>query len=462
MINVENLFISTNSSIAEAMRIIDATGLKTALIIGKNKKLLGILTDGDIRRGLLNGISIDDCVITIMNKNPIVIISGEDYYLKLNIARKKKLVGIPVITKEGYVQDFLVLDEINNFTSLGKKTISHLKKILVIGGAGYIGSVLVRLLLDKGYEVSVLDNFVYSQDSLDKVAGNITLIKGDTRNIEDVTEAIKDVDGVVHLAELVGDSACSYDPFAAQQINYLATKMVAQICKHFQINRFIYTSSCSVYGKSEKDIPLNEQSDLNPVSLYARMKIASEKALLESKDDNFKPTILRLSTVFGNSFRPRFDLVLNIFAAKAFHKENIEVFGGDQWRPSIHVTDVAKSIISILEAPLDQVGGKIFNVGFEENNCTIKQMSEIIKEIFPDVNIILKESAKDTRSYKVDFTKFKSINKMSFYTIKEGVEEMKKYLKDNPNLDYSDPKYNNSVFLEKNRKANFSPERTFN
>jgi len=168
-------------------------------------------------------------------------------------------------------------------------------------------------------------------------------------------------------------------------------------------------------------------------------------------DENFRPTILRLSTVFGLSYRPRFDLVVNLLTAKALKENKITIFGGDQWRPNVHVADVADTIMAVLEAPINVVGGKTFNVGTEENNHTINEIGEMIKKVIPSASIIFEDKEVDKRDYKVDFSRLrKTIGIKMKMSVSDGIKEIKKALEKNPNLDYTKSNYSNIKFLENN------------
>ena len=202
------------------------------------------------------------------------------------------------------------------------------------------------------YEKKSLNQFLENK--------NFSLIKKDICDLSVQVEAIKDIDCVVFLAEIVGDPSCEAKPEDALKTNYLAVSSLANLCSYMNINRFIYTSSCSVYGANKNlNKVLDEKSMLNPISHYARIKTMSEKALFSQSNYFFSPTILRLATVCGPSPRNRFDLVVNTFARNAFFAEEINVHGGNQWRPNVHVDDVAKAIIRIIEAPLEKVEKQI-------------------------------------------------------------------------------------------------------
>ena len=284
---------------------------------------------------------------------------------------------------------------------------------------------------------------------------SLEIIRGDTRHIETLTRCLDDVDAVVHLAELVGDPACALNPILTQETNYFATLLIASICKYYQINRFIYLSSCSVYGDSGEEGRLIEESALNPMSLYAKMKISSENTLRELTDDNFMPTILRLSTVYGHSHRPRFDLVVNTLTAKALKDGKITIFGGNQWRPNVHVADVAKAIILVLEASLDKVGKQIFNVGSDEQNYTILEIGKLINEEVPSASLIVEDKVSDRRNYRVSFKKIReTLNFKPDNSLKDGIREIIAALNTGKVEHYQHPKYHNIKFLEANIGSN--------
>ena len=451
--NINQILVKTNATIKDTMRAIDKGAVKTVIIVDDSGTLCGLVTDGDIRRGILNGVGVNEQINTVMNKNPTHLKIGTTKEEIRACLKSKEITGVPLVNEQNIVKDFAFLSEHANLSYFNMRTVSkrHLQRILVIGGAGYIGSLLTRKLLAKGYKVTVLDKGIYGTESLDEIKTNpdLNIIIGDTRHIEDVTAAISDVDAVVHLAELVGDPACALSPASTQEINYFATRIIAEVCKHCQINRLVYASSCSVYGASTGDSLLTEESPLKPVSLYAKMKIASEHVLNEMQDSNFLPTILRFATVFGFSHRPRFDLVVNLLTAKAIKDGKITVFGGDQWRPNVHVSDIANTIISVLEAPIELVGGQVFNVGSEENNHTINEIGKMVRESVPSAKLVIEEKDIDKRDYKVNFSKIKKIlNIQMKVSVKDGIKEIKKALQDCPTLDYCDKKFSNIKFLE--------------
>lgn len=448
----DGYFVEEKAGIKEVMSVINHNSIRMVIVADPTRKLIGVITDGDIRRAILKGFSINDPVGLIVNRAPFFAAADTPPQVLIEQFRKERYFGIPIVDKEGKVIDIAFPDSGTfSFLSDNLQKSRRLEKILVIGGGGYIGSNLVRRLLKQSYTVRVLDKFMYGEQSLADIRNDpkLEVVNGDTRHLEILSQSIQDVDAVVHLAELVGDHACSINTKVTQDINYLATSLVASVCKHYQINRLVYTSSCSVYGGSEGNELLSENSMLNPISLYAKMKVNSEQALIAMADKNFGPTILRLATVYGWSDRPRFDLVVNTLAVKALQEGKITLFGGDQWRPNVHVADVAKAIQLVLEAPFDLVANQIFNVGSEDQNYTISQLGDIIKAEIPTASIEVHSELTDKRNYKVDFSKIR--NQLIFkpdFQIAHAVAEISKAFQDNKVGDYLNPIYHNHKFLQ--------------
>ena len=255
--------------------------------------------------------------------------------------------------------------------------------VLVIGGAGYIGSPTVELLLEHGFRVRVLDRLMYGPESLAAFRDNtdFELIEGDVTDIAKLTFATRNASAVVHLAGLVGDPACALDAQFTRHANVVATRMARDVAVSLGVSRFVFASSCSVYGVSDHEVC--ETDDFNPVSLYAQTKIDSEQELLWNPPDGFFVTILRFATVFGHSRRPRFDLVANLFAALALREGIIPVLGPQQRRPFIHVNDLARAIVAVLSAEPNTMQSQIFNVGDRRLNmsihyCPVKNRTESV------------------------------------------------------------------------------------
>jgi nucleoside-diphosphate-sugar epimerase len=325
---------------------------------------------------------------------------------------------------------------------------SRKRSVLVMGGAGYIGSLLAERLLQLGYKVRVLDALLYGKEPLVAVENHpdFKLTVGDCRNIRDVVGAVKDMDAIIDLAAIVGDPACEQDQAAAREINYAATRMLIEVAKGHGVGRLLFASSCSVYGAA--DLGMDEYSEVNPISLYAQTKVDSEQALLAARSEAFHPTILRFATVFGLGYRPRFDLVVNLLTARAYQDGKITIFNGEQWRPFIHVRDVVEAIICAMEAPIRLVSGEVFNVGDSHLNHTLQQIAEIIQREFPGTAVEHIANS-DRRNYRVNFEKIR--NRLGFsarYSVEYGVRDLKAAFEKQLIRDYKDVRYHNQRFLK--------------
>lgn len=320
--------------------------------------------------------------------------------------------------------------------------------VLVTGGAGYIGSSLVRRLLKQGYRVRVLDRMLYGsyaiQDLLDHP--QLELFTADFRHSAMAAHAVKGADAVVHLGAIVGDPACALDVNFTNETNVEGSLILADLCKVYGVPRFLFASSCSVYGASDQ--PLDERSALSPISLYAETKIQVEQALLRMQDVKFAPVILRFATAFGHSRRPRFDLVVNLLTAKALMEGRITIHGGDQWRPFIHIDDIGRAIVRALEAPVQNVAGEIFNVGSSEQNHQMANLGFLIQEAIPTAQIVTSESIIDKRNYYVCFDKIRTV--LDFTTVHDlpsSIQRLKWALESGAVGDYRDIRYDNYRFL---------------
>ena len=284
------------------------------------------------------------------------------------------------------------------------------KSVLITGGAGYIGSHLIKIFLENGYNVTILDNFTYGELGISnfKKHKNFKVINGDIANIRDVSSAVKGCDIVVALAAIVGDPACGLDAEETLNLNYESTKILVEACNFYGVSRFVFASSCSVYGAGGESIH-DENSPTNPVSLYARTRIFSENFILENCHEDTTPVILRLSTVFGYSDRMRYDLVVNTLTANGVINKSINVFGGNQWRPFIHCKDAALAFYSAATfEESSKLNKQIFNVGSENLNYTINQVADIVADEISDVSLNIDDQIIDARDYKVSFEKIKS------------------------------------------------------
>lgn len=325
---------------------------------------------------------------------------------------------------------------------------TKINQILVTGGAGYIGSVLVRLLLQAGYKVRVLDNLSFGGESIVELLNDdqFEFFKGDVRNLDDVKAAMQSVDAVVHLAAIVGDPACARDPDLTKMINLEASKSVYVTSKNASVDRFVFASTCSNYGKMDNPNDfVNEESELRPVSLYAETKVAFEAFLLnQNKNTTSIPTILRFSTVYGLSPRIRFDLTVNEFTKDLVMGKELLIFGEQFWRPYCHVVDLARSVLSVLNHPIEIVGFDVFNVGDTSENYNKQMIINEILKVVPDGNVKYVQKDEDPRDYRVNFDKIK--NKLGFQLSKrvpDGIIQIQKILKEGFLIDPDSPKYKN-------------------
>jgi len=319
---------------------------------------------------------------------------------------------------------------------------SRFSNILVTGGAGYIGSVLTRNLVLSKYNVKVLDSLVFGQDGISELVSNnsVNLFVGDIRNKEIIPDVLKEVDCVVHLAAIVGEPLCSKIPKAARQINEFATKHLIDSCKKSGVQRFIFASTCSNYGSSLGFV--NEDTPLESLSLYSETKVKSESYILDSKEDNFEPCILRFATAYGISPRMRFDLLVQEFIRDALIDKKISIFGPNHWRPLVHVDDIASACITAIENS-SNISGEVYNVGDNEQNYTKMNLAELVQKYIPSSTIEVTESKQDLRNYKVSFDKIK--NKLNFNvskTVEDGILEILDQINNNI-LDPKDSQFSN-------------------
>ncbi|MDQ2785954.1 MAG: NAD-dependent epimerase/dehydratase family protein [Chloroflexota bacterium] len=320
--------------------------------------------------------------------------------------------------------------------------------VLVTGAAGYIGSILVRRLLHRGYHVRVLDRLMYGDDAIRDVLSHprLEMVVADFRDRMVAARAVQGVSAVIHLGAIVGDPACAIDEDFTIGTNFEATRILADAARRAGVGRFVFGSTCSVYGASAE--MLDETSALNPVSLYANTKIAAERALLDLRDADFAPVIMRFATAYGHSYRPRYDLAVNVMTAKAVTDGQITIHGGDQWRPFVHVDDIARALVLALEAPVATVAGETFNVGSDEQNHQLKEVGEIIQRLIPHAAVLTNDLVTDKRNYYVQFTKIReTLGFTPAHTLVESIFEMKEALDTGEVLDYQDRRYNNHQFL---------------
>jgi len=320
--------------------------------------------------------------------------------------------------------------------------------VVVTGGAGYIGSLLVRQLLETGTPVRIFDRMLYGDDAISQVLDHplCDMVVGDFRNPEKVTVALQGASAVIHLGAIVGDPACAVDEDLALTTNVTGAAIVADACIEQGVARMIFASTCSVYGASNR--PLDETSALHPLSLYANTKVAAEKAVLSRRRKGFAPVVLRFGTAFGTSYRERFDLVVNLLTAKAVRDGQITIFGGDQWRPFIHVFDIARAVRMALKVPIESVSGQVINVGVDSLNYRLHEVGAIIQQLVPHSSVITCDQVTDNRNYYVHFAK--AIALLGFSptrTLQDGVKELAEILSTGQINSYHDAKYHNVLQL---------------
>ena len=298
-------------------------------------------------------------------------------------------------------------------------------RILVAGGAGYVGSKLVPALLEKGYKVTVYDLYLYGDvfKNLEKNE-NLKQIKADLRNFEQVDKALKKIDAVIHLACISNDPSFELDPALGKSINLDAFEPFVKLAKRNKVKRFIYASSSSVYGiKSEQNV--TEDMELEPLTDYSKFKAECEKILMKYKSDHFVCTALRPATVCGYAPRQRLDLVVNILANLAYNTGKVKVMGGDQMRPNIHIDDMVRAYLHVLTAPKAKVQGEIFNVGY--HNHTVLDLGQMAAKVMGRKRKVQLEIEKsnDNRSYHVNSDKIKkTIGFEPLYNIEKAIEDL--------------------------------------
>lgn len=319
------------------------------------------------------------------------------------------------------------------------------KLIVVTGGAGYIGSVLVRALLQRGYRVRVLDNLRWSGESLASVMhrDGFALQQGDICDAHDVERALQGAHAVVHLAAIVGDPACRAEPEMATAINLHASITLFDASLRHGIARFISVSTCSNYGRMvDPLIACDEDAELRPVSLYAELKVQFERYLLESAGA-ICATSLRFATAYGLSPRMRFDLTLNEFVRDVTAGRPLVVFGENTWRPYCHTTDLARACVHVLEAEAVAVNRQAFNIGDDQENYQKRRLLEEIEKQCPDLSYRFVPQTDDPRDYRVSFQKIRKLGFEVSTRVPDGIREIRQAIETGAIRDPYDPKYSN-------------------
>ena len=331
-------------------------------------------------------------------------------------------------TLNPYLQILVMIVVENLYKSMNNDRSSTHRKIVITGGGGYVGSLLSRILLENGHEVTILDRFLFGRTSIQSLEyfypDSLTVVEGDIRKPELVASVLKDTDSLVHLAAIVGDPACSVRADETVETNYNATTTLANLADDAGVTQMIFSSTCSVYGSN--DDWLDETSPTSPISLYGQTKLNAENYLMNTEFENLEITILRLGTVFGLSPRMRFDLVVNYLTMKAIMDKQIKILGGKQWRPFVHVADAATAMSKVVQLNgWKSVSGNIINIGSNAGNTMIEGLIPIYQEAFPDIEIKKEPSTVDARSYRVRFSRLKEYTGFEpSLTIADGIKEI--------------------------------------
>ena len=300
-------------------------------------------------------------------------------------------------------------------------------KILVTGTDGYIGSLLAPCLINRGHHVVGLDTLFYQEGQLFTPENKFETSKvKDLRRVEE--DDLAGMDACIHLAELSNDALGRLDPENTYDINFRGSSRLANLCKEVGISRFLYSSSCSVYGETTQDI-VDEETQPNPITAYGECKVQVEQELSKLASDNFSPTMLRNGTAYGPSPKMRFDIVVNNLSGHAWTEKKIVLTSdGTPWRPLVHVLDICEAFSCVLEAPRDSVHGQVLNVGKTEENYRVRDIAEIIADVFQVDELVFGPSDGDTRSYRVSFKKISSRlpEFIPTRTVRTGAQQLRK------------------------------------
>lgn len=318
-------------------------------------------------------------------------------------------------------------------------------RVLVTGGAGYLGSVLCHLLLESGYEVRVLDRLTYGGDALLGCYGHRAFesVPGDIRDDSLVAEVMTGCDAVLHLAAFVGERQCQRDPEETVAVNDRATRSLFDAAARAGVGRFVFASTCSSYGYVDSGEPVDESAALCPTSLYAETKVAAERYLMD-QNSGVATTILRFAALAGVSPRMRFDLILNDLIKAAHTERRIEIYGPNGWRPLVHVRDAAQAPVACLAAERDLIHGQVFNVGVNSENYRKQELAALVAGAFPGTRVEIRNQHADARSYRVNFDKIgRTLGWQPRFTTADAVREIKDALDRGSVMDPADPKYAN-------------------
>jgi nucleoside-diphosphate-sugar epimerase len=319
--------------------------------------------------------------------------------------------------------------------------------VLVTGGAGYIGALLCDELLESGRRVRVLDVLLHGQDDIaaDLESRGVEVVRGDIRDEHARSSALQDADAVVHLAAIVGDPACAIDPEVSQEVNVEGSRALAQDAERAGVEKLVFASTCSNYGRmADPTVPITEEGELAPVSLYAEQKVGIERALLDGEFGDLRPTCLRFATVYGAAPRMRFDLTVNEFTRDLWADRELEVFGEQFWRPYIHVRDAGRAVRAVLEADPSEVEHEVFNAGRSGENYRKLDLVDEIGRQTPRGRVSYVKRDEDPRDYKVSFDKIReTLGFETEMTVPDGIGEILGALEEGRFGDPFDGRYRN-------------------
>ena len=314
------------------------------------------------------------------------------------------------------------------------------------GGSGYIGALLARELLEAGHDVRVLDSLLHGQEDVaaEQEAAGVQVIRGDIRDTQARERAMQGADGVVHLAAIVGDPACALDPGLSDEVNVQATEALVADASRLGVERLVFASTCSNYGRmSDPTVPITEDGELRPVSLYAEQKVGMERLILGA-ENGLSPTCLRFATVYGVGRRMRFDLTVNEFTRELWADRELEVFGEQFWRPYIHVRDAGRAVRTVLEAPAEKVHGRVFNAGRSGENYRKLDLVEEIGRQIDRGHVSYVKKDEDPRDYKVSFDRIREeLGFETLMTVPDGIGEIIEALDRDAFGDPFDSRYKN-------------------
>lgn len=319
-------------------------------------------------------------------------------------------------------------------------------KTLIVGGAGYVGSVLSESLWRRGHDVTVFDLLMFGDQSLRAMVGQprFHVVRGDIRDGRALEEVIAGHDAVCLLAAIVGEPACNRDERTAAETNLDGALKVLEASQRAAVDRFVFSSTCSNYGISDANLLATEESPLNPLSVYSRTKVEAEKAILAAADERFCPTVLRLSTAFGVSPRMRFDLLVSDFTLAAHRDRKVVIYGEQFWRPFVHIRDMADAVQLVLDAPGETVRGEVFNIGSNDANVQKGELGRMVQNEVAGAELEFIPGGTDPRSYRVDFSK--AAARLGFrpqWTVRRGIQEVYELLQKNHWPDPGDKCYYN-------------------